>query len=145
MGIEENKATIRKVYDELNNSNFDVIDECFDENFIRYRVGGMAQDRAGTKQFLQGVLRMYPDIHRNIDWIVAEGEHVAFCFTWTGTNTGDDKNYPPTGKKVTVEEIYYSRFKNGKIIEYKQYGDRLGYYHQMGITPPPPPTEQFGK
>ena len=144
MSEEENKAIIRKVYEELNKGNFDVIDECFDENFVRYIVSGQTQDRGETKQFLLGILRIYPDIHRGIDWIVAEGSQVAFSFTWTGTNTGEAPNRPPTGKKATIEECYYSRFENGKIVEYRQYADRLNLYNQMGVTPPPPP-EEIGK
>lgn len=33
MTVEENKAIIRKVDEEFNKGNYDVIDECFSDNF----------------------------------------------------------------------------------------------------------------
>jgi hypothetical protein len=36
MSVEENEATIRRIWDECNRGNLDVIDQCFADSFVRY-------------------------------------------------------------------------------------------------------------
>jgi predicted ester cyclase len=143
MGIEENKAILRYLFEEVwNNNNLGAVDECFADNFIRHNIGGGTLDLNAYKQFLVRIRDSFPDIHRTLDDIVAEGDMIAFSFKWTGTDTGGFGGNPPTGKYLTVPEGYFARFENSKIVEIKQYADRLGMAQELGIIPT---TEEIQK
>ena len=62
MGIEENEAVIRRVYDEINKGNYDIIDECFTDDFVNVTYIGETRDRDGFKQFLKNIDSGFPDI-----------------------------------------------------------------------------------
>ena len=135
MGIEENKKTLQRLFDEVwNNENLDAMDECFTEDFVRHGIGGTSIDLKTYKEFLVNTHKAFPDIHRSLDEMVAEGDKIAFSFTWTGTDTGGFTG-TPTGKKLAVEECYITRFENGKIVEIKQHADALGMLRELGVIP----------
>ena len=136
MSTEENKATIRRIYDEFNKGNYDIVDECFADDFKVVRNSGLVLDRDGLKNFLVGIQNGIPDLQRTLNDIVAEGDNVAFNFTWTGTDKNGIGGAPATGKQLTIKEAYFSRFKNGKIVEYKQFSDTLVMLQQGGFLPP---------
>jgi len=143
MGIEENKATLHRVFEEVwNNNNLEVADECFAENFVRHGIGGRTADLNEFKQFLVRVRGWIPDIQRTLDDMVAEGDMIAFSFKWKGTDTGGFGGNTPTGKYVTVQECYFARFENCKIVEITQHADALGPFQELGIIPS---TEQIQK
>ncbi len=118
MSVEENKATIRRVWDECNKGNLGVIDECFADNFVRYDHFGKAMDRAGYKRICAFILKSSPDFHVTVDDMIGESDKVAFRMTITGTNTGAVGPTPPTGKPYMFKEVYFARFEGGKIAEY---------------------------
>ncbi|MFC1900757.1 ester cyclase [Chloroflexota bacterium] len=132
MSVEENEAVIRKVYAEFNKGNYDVIDECYTDNFVNYRASGNTQDREGFKQFFLMMKDGFPDMQRTIQDLIVTEDRAALFFTWTGTDQWEYQGRTPTGKEITVREIYFIRFDNGKISEYRQYGDAYGMMFQLG-------------
>jgi predicted ester cyclase len=70
-----------------------------------------------------------------IEDIVAEGDEVAWRFTWQATFCGRMGNIAPTGKKVRQAGIAIWRFENGKAVEALGYSDSLEMFRQMGISP----------
>jgi steroid delta-isomerase-like uncharacterized protein len=144
MGIEENEALLRKVYDEYNKGNYDVYDEFFADDFISIRHDGTKMDKTSYKQFLTGrILRNYPDIQRTIDDLIVTDDRAALYYSWTGTDNAQIQGRPaPTGNKLRVKELYFIRFKDGKISEYRQYGDAYSMMLQMGALADRRPLEE---
>ncbi len=54
-----------------------------------------------------------------MDALDAEGEHVATRWTARGTHQGEIGGISPTGKEVTVTGLTFSRFEDGKVIEFR--------------------------
>lgn len=75
----------------------------------------------------------FPDIHFDIQQLIADGDSVAITWIMTGTNTGKIGNHPPTNKpiKTTGMTIYY--FQNGKICGHSQVFDRATVMKQLGF------------
>ena len=120
MGIEENKALIIRFWDEVNKGNLSVVDECFADNFVRYAADGQTMDRDGYKNFATGLMNHFPDIHFTVDDIVAEGDKVAFRFTWTATSQNDAPDGSiKKGQQIKVTEDYFCHLEKGKIVEFK--------------------------
>jgi predicted ester cyclase len=119
MSIEENKATIRRVWDELNHGNLAIIDECFADNFVRYALDGSTMNRESYKNNVcAALIKGVPDVHFEVEDMVAEGDKLAFRFSFSGTNPGFWRAVP-AGQKFSVTEVYFVRFADGKIIEFK--------------------------
>ena len=135
MSIEENKENIHRIIEEVyNKGDLSVVDELVAPSFVV--PGSEVKGPEGIKQFATMIRTAFPDWHMTIDDMVAEGDTVAMRCTWTGTNTGNYGEYPPTGKKVTMTAAYFYRFEGGKQVETLAFMDQLSYYQQLGVSPP---------
>ena len=57
----------------------------------------------------------FPDLRYTIDDLVVEGDHVAVCWTATGTQAGEYGTAAATGKPVTWTGMSLFELKDGKI------------------------------
>ena len=121
MAIEENKEIIRRFWEECNKGNYDIIDELCADNFVNYRINGTTVDKKGYKQLFNAIAQASPDTQATIGEMVAEGDLVAFYFSLDGTNTGEFMGNQPTGKRFSMTESYFARFKDGKITEFRNF------------------------
>jgi predicted ester cyclase len=136
MSAKQIKVATQLAFDELNKKNPAVFDEITTPNTVWHQtpvdiVGGEAY-----MQWLKGVFLTFPDIHFSLDDIVAEGDKVAFRYSWTGTFKGNWGKIAPTNKKVTHKVFAFQRYEKGRIAESWSTGDSSSMYRQMGITPP---------
>jgi len=136
MSVEENKQLIHRIYDELNKRNYDVIDECFCDDFISYREKEKPGDRKTFKQFLMYMDSGFPDIKRTIQDLIVTEDRAALYFTWTGTDNLKHQGRNPTGKVINVKEVYFIRFKDRKISEYRHYSEPHHMAQQLGVKLP---------
>ncbi len=114
MSVEENKATIRRIWDECNRGNLTVIDECFADDFVRYDHFGKTMDRAGYKRMCAWILKSSPDFHVTVDDMVGEGDKVAFRITLTGTNRGQPGRPRQPGNRTYSKRSTLPASKAGK-------------------------------
>ena len=105
--MEENKAIIRKVVEEVNKRNLAVLDEFTAPDYVDHT--NQLQGLESVKQFYAMVFKDFPDFHRTIEDIIAEGDKVWARYETTGT--------APSGKKVELTSISIHRIVNGKIVE----------------------------
>ena len=143
MSAEENKAVIRRAYDELwNERNVEVVDELVTEDFLNHAA---PPDRQRGRQGLKDVVRMFevafPDFRYEVEDVISEGEKVAVRDVFRGTHQGDFMGIPATGNRVTMEAIHIYRFREGKLAEHWVARDDLGMLQQLGAIPPPGRTE----
>lgn len=139
MSAEENKAAIRRAYDELwNERNVEVVDELVTEDFLNHAA---PPDRQRGRQGLKDVVRMFegafPDFRYEVEDVISEGEKVAVRDVFRGTHQGAFMGIPATGNRVTMEAIHIYRFREGKLAEHWVARDDLGMMQQLGAIPPP--------
>lgn len=134
MSAEENKATVRRVYEEvLNGANLDAIDLFFHEDYV-YHEPGTSEVRGteGLRQLLSAYRTALPDLSVTVEDLVAEDEMVAHRFTIRGTHKGYLMGVPATGEKVEFTGTVISRFDDGEIVEEWENLDSLGLLYQIG-------------
>jgi len=111
MSLEENKAIIRKMVEASNKNDLAVINAMLDEfmavDFVDHT--SQLQGREKSKQEYAMVLKDYPDLHRTIEDIIAEGDKVWFLEKVTGTAS--------SGKKMDATALTILRIVNGKAVE----------------------------
>jgi C-1 hydroxylase len=136
MSTSKNKANIRRISEEvLNKGNFSILPELISPDFI-FHTTPEVKGPEGLKQSWTVMRTGMPDYHETIDYIVAEGDMVAYFITMQGTFTGEIAGYKPTGKKMSFKNALLVRFKDGKQVETWGFGDSLTYYRQLGIPIP---------
>ncbi len=57
----------------------------------------------------------FPDLRYTIDDLVVEGDHVAVCWTATGTQAGEYGAAAATGKPVVWTGMSFFKLQDGKI------------------------------
>lgn len=137
MSTEENKALIRRFYEEVfNKKNLAAIDDFFAPDHVDHTLPpGLPVGPEGTKQAIAMTLSGFPDLHITVEDMIAEGDKVVTWFTTHGTQQGALGSIPPTGKHVTVSTIEITRIAGGKIVEDWGLDDRLGMLQQLGLVP----------
>ena len=139
MSTEANKATIRRLVDELiNNKNYDVIDELFAPDFVEHEeIPGIDLGREGLRQAFQMFHIAFPDLQVAIHDILADGDKVVAREQWTGTHQGEFMGMPATGKQVDFSVIDIVRLAEGKLVEHWAVTDMLALMTQLGAIPEP--------
>ncbi len=138
MSIEANKALVRRWYDEFwCKGNADAADELVDPDFVdREALPGSQPGIAGLKEFVRAWRRAFPDMHEDLELLVAEGDWVVGRFRITGTHDGEFFGVPATGRRFTITGIDMLRIRDGKIVEFRYNEDTLGLFRQLGVAPP---------
>ena len=152
MTLEENKALIRRYFEEIDASAQDgrgapVLEEFVAADFINHNpLPGFTPDLVGLKQAYDHFLAANPDGYHVIEDMIAEGDKVVTRLIGYGTQTGELLGIPPTGKQFRATAIAIHRIAKGKIVEHWSETDTLGVMQQLGVVPPPevPPPEQTG-
>jgi predicted ester cyclase len=139
MSTEDNKALVRRFYEEVfNRKNTAAIDEFIAPNVVDHLVPpGMPGGIEGTRQSIGMFLTAFPDLHFTVEDMIAEGDKVVDRITARGTHQGEFMSIPPTGKQVTVTAIDISRIAGGKLVEHWAEMDMLGMLQQIGALPTP--------
>jgi predicted ester cyclase len=138
MSTEENTATIRRFFDELNKLNVAGLDDVCTPDFKLHFPGAPgALPREGAKQFFGMFFAAFPDIQHTLEDQLAEGDKVAVRLTIRGTQQGEFQGIPATGKAITMTSLNILHFANGKIAEQWVETDSLGLLQQLGAIPTP--------
>ena len=77
----------------------------------------------------------FPDLHLEVEHLVADENNVAFAYTVTGTHEGPFMGHESTGKSIRVRGMQISRFEGGRMVERWGSSDENGLLNQLGIEP----------
>ena len=87
------------------------------------------------KQLLAAITRAFPDLHHNIKDMVAEGDKVAVRLNVTGTHLCEFQGIPPSGRKLSLDEMAFLTIIDGRITEGWITSDTMNFMQQIGATP----------
>ncbi len=133
---QKNKQTVRQYIEALNRQDTDRIEQLVSSSNYSLHFSGMPpMDMNGSKQFLVAFTSAFPDLTRNIEDMVAEGDKVAVRVNVTGTHNGELRGISPTGKKVSFTSTEILTIINGKVTEEQATADRMGLMQQIGAIP----------
>jgi predicted ester cyclase len=137
MGIEENKALIRRFYEEIDAGNVDAMDELVGEDYVNHHpppFPGLATGREGLKQAFRLFLQATPGRHEIEDQI-AEGDKVVTRLTAYGRHDGDLPGpLPATGAAIRETAVAIHRVADGRIVEHWSERDDLALMQQLGVA-----------
>jgi steroid delta-isomerase-like uncharacterized protein len=134
---EENKVLIQRFVEEaFNEGNLDVADEVYAPDFVSHESAGpVGRDPEYIKQFVGTYRGAFPDGHTTVEDVIAEGDKVAYRWSFRGIRRGELMGIAPTGKQMTITGITVDRISGGKIEEEWNNFDQLGVLRQLGVVP----------
>ena len=131
MSSEENKAIVRNAIEAVNKRNLAIIDEFTAPDYVDHT--NQLRGPEAVKQFYSIFLKAFPDYHRTIEDIIAEGDKVWVLGKVSMTHKGEFRGLAPTGKKVAITGVNIYRMVNGKVVEGWSVNDSLDLLIQLGI------------
>ena len=120
-----------------NRRNPAVVDELFAPDYVAHLPGSPPLDRAGHRDFIAAFQVAFPDGRSTTEDLLAEGDRVAWRWTFRGTQRGEFQGLPPTGKPVALTGISILRVAGGQVVESWHNADTLGLLQQLGVIPAP--------
>jgi len=138
---EQNKALIEKYIDAWNARDFEVIQGLLDPQFRAY-VPSNSQEpmtREQNKTWVEGIFQNFPDVHYDIQEILAEGDWVTVRWNCTASIAGGEAEGDEAGGDEQVRQLVTSaieiyRVADGKILKEWSEANILGWNQQMGYT-----------
>jgi len=139
MPIEENKAIVRRFYEEvMNKGNVTALDEIVAPDFEDHgeTLFGSPCGLDILKEGIRMTHQLLPDIHVTIEDIIASGDMVGVRGTMLCTHAGEFIGVPPTGNELTWKGIAMFRIVDGKIKQRWFNSDSLSILNQLGLWSP---------
>src|SRR6202008_1729957 len=139
MTTEENKALVRRFYEEIDKGNLDAMDEFVAEDYLDHNpppFPGLSPGREGLKQAFKMFQHATPGYHQ-IEEQIAEGDKVVTRLTSIGKHDGDLPGAPRTGNDLKMTSITIHRIANGKLVEKWSEKDVMGILIQICVMQPP--------
>jgi len=114
MTHEEMKQFVRNHFEEfVNKRNLRIADVNFGPNFVDHGADvppGTPPGPEGAKQYVGGAYKRFPDIHVEIEDLIAEDDRVVVRNHWTGTDA-------KSGQKIRFKGIVIWRVENRRLVE----------------------------
>ena len=142
MSAEENKASVRRFYEDMcNGRNLQAAEAIFDPEFVYTEPPSVSPGGKGIEA-IQREISVYHNGFSDAQWVVheilaVENDKVVARWTGTGTQTAELAGIPATGRSVSVEALSLFTCKNGKIVEMVDLWDALSMMQQLGLAPRP--------
>lgn len=138
MQTNAGKALVQRLHDELwNRTDYAAIGGILAPDAI-YR-GSLGTQKTGHEGFMEyaGFVRAaFPDFHARIEEMIAEGDRIAACLTYTGTHEGEIFNVPPTGRRISYTGVGIFLCREGLISHAFVLDDRFQLMLQLGAIEP---------
>jgi predicted ester cyclase len=128
MSLSNEKNIIKSFIEEVfNKHNISAAEKYFTKENSSIGLGS-----EGFKQSLKALFTAFPDIHVNIEHIVAENDVVVVFLNFTGTHKGEFQGMLPTNKKVNIRSADLYKIENEIIVGHWDVVDQLNLLQQTG-------------
>ncbi len=134
---ETNKQVVRQFFELLGRNDTERIEQLLvSSTQYSFHPSGMPHmDLNGHKQLLATITRAFPDLHHDIKDMVTERDKVAVRLNVTGTHKGEFRGIPPSGRKLSLDEMAFLTIIDGRITEGWIISDTMSFMQQIGAVP----------
>jgi predicted ester cyclase len=118
------KEIVTRLIDEvMNGGRLEVIEEIYAPEMA-----------AAARKWIEPFRVAFPDVRMETIELVAEGERVVGRFRCSGTNLGEWRGKPPTGKRMhDIDEVYFFTVRDGRIAKAWGLEDTSKRLRQLGL------------
>jgi steroid delta-isomerase-like uncharacterized protein len=128
---------VQRIFDAWNSHDPDRYIELLDEQRIieSDTLPAPVVGLEASRQFMESIVRAFPDVHFEIDQLFGDGEFGAIRWTLTGTHRGELMGIPPTNRPVVIHGCTIGRLRQGKALHDWLYWDTGTLLRQLGVLP----------
>ena len=91
--------------------------------------------REAGREFMKTYVSAFPDLHFQVDQMLASGDFVVTRWTATGTHRGELMGIPATNRRATTRGCTVVEIRNGKLAHDWIYWDTGNLLRQLGVLP----------
>ena len=119
------REVVRRLIDEvMNEGQLAVIAELYTPSLV-----------PGAQRWIAPFRTSFPDLHMEIRELLVVGDRVIGRFWCSGTHLGAWRGYPPTGGRFErIDEVYFFRIVDGRIVHAWGIEDTLARMVQLGLV-----------
>jgi predicted ester cyclase len=129
MSLSNEKNVIKSFIEEVFNQH----DISAAEKYFPKENPSIGMESEGFKQSLNALFTAFPDIHANIEHIVAENDLVVVFLNFTGTHKGEFQGMPSTNKKINIRSADLYKIEDEMIVGHWDVVDQLNLLQQTGV------------
>lgn len=138
--VQAHKDLLGRMFGRLNEGDVEGFVEGLAPDYVRH-CQAMPPDlqeirgRETMEAWLRANLETFPDYQEAIQWLVCEGDYVAWRSRARGTMTGAMGEFPATGEEMDLVIMGMHRFEEGRIAETWTTWDNVAVLSQLGLMP----------
>jgi steroid delta-isomerase-like uncharacterized protein len=142
MTVEDNLRLVYRLYEAINDNDWDTVFGLHSEDHLRYDTN-RPEPMKGLdpyREYVIGFADAFPDLHIEVVRAFGQGDMVCDEHITSGTHDGpmkssDGKTIPLSGKGFKVRNCHIYRIEAGKIVETWRYLDQLVILSQLDLMP----------
>jgi predicted ester cyclase len=136
--VEENKKTVRRMLERINAGDVAGFTERLAPNYIRHSQAMPPElqeirGRDAMHGWLLSNFVTFPDYREDLEWLVGEGDFVAWRSRGTGTQAGALGPFPATDRRMEITIIGMHRFEGALVAETWTSWDNVAALTQLGL------------
>ena len=142
MGLEENIRAIGRSMAAYNTQDFEGFAEPFTKTATYHspNLSEPLKSREEIRHHFAEHPAIFPDTHVKIERSFGQEDLVCAELIWTATHKGplpgpDGQMIPATNKSVRLPMVAVYRFKEGQILDAREYWDQVAFMTQLGLFP----------
>src|SRR5262245_26343402 len=101
----------------LANGRVDAVGEFFTSDYVAHGTDKGLAGHGAIRRFVGEYRRAFPDLRIEVEILVKSKDRIAWQRTIRGTQKGDFKGFPATGRRIVWRDMVISRFRDGLIAE----------------------------
>ena len=132
------RALIERFAATLSAHDMDAFADLFADSYVNHQMSAAAPPppanvtpKQGSVAFFKARLTGIPDLKVAIEAMVADKDHAAASFVYTGTHNGVYFGVQPTGKALRFTSCDIFRVQKGRFVEHWGMGDIAGVLAQL--------------
>lgn len=135
MSRGSNLAALENMRSALNTGHLSELNEYIAPDSVDHDPApGQVPGSEGYEEMFATMRRAFPDLHFEVEHVMATDDEIVYAYTITGTHLGELMGHSATGKAVSYRGMQISRFVDGKLVERWGSSDELGMLRQLGLT-----------
>ena len=145
--LEANRALIGRYWDAVNAEDYATLGSIHDPaarnhapaafDLTPWPAEGKPFGPAEVEDTYRWIRAGQPDLHVDVEALIAEGDQVVAWVRATSTLTGTGGPIPATGARLEFHHAHRFRIRDGRIVEHWAARDDLRAMLQAGVVNPP--------
>ena len=140
MSEQDNLRVARQGFDAWNAHDSDSFVKLIADDFVSESdtLPIPLRGRDGARQSMQMYIKAFPDLHFDIEQMIASGECVVTRWHATGTHKEELMGIPATGRRGDgIRGCTVAEYRGGKAVREWVYWDVATLLRQIGVMPAP--------